>query len=1086
MAVMSETDKRKHIVSSINENMFVEAGAGAGKTTLIVERIAAQIQSGIRPREIAAITYTNKAAEELRSRIQNKLLAVSSNAISAAALDEVDSMPISTIHSFCMNMLKERAFDSEIRMDAEVYDEKQLEEEMDIFFRICISSLNAKQTKILRNYGIDTAVGSSLFYKFKKLCSLPENAVVPYDSKAAANMTVDDSAAINKLYLDAINVLISTVNRVTNANIADLSGLSNAMKKPLYDKLSDGKITVLTKLKAIAKEKSVFKQKSNIISDKSVSEIVNLTYWNWVEANVVKFINDRNTAVNNFEISVAYPASQQFRARERTKFISNNELIAKAEKLIRENKAAREHFSAKFKCIYVDEFQDTDQLQASMIWNLTYDEAAKDLRPGALFVVGDPKQSIYGFSGADPQVYHEIKSKPEFAGHVYVLDNNYRSNNKIIDWVNSKFNMGGNFRNNSFAYSNMTVGVNPIAAPSANAIEGVYYCKYDEAAAVNGSPKSKKDGDTVAAENTAALIDELVKKQIQIADRYNEKYRPIRYSDFLVLFNKNKTIQKYAEALKKRGIPVNVTGKVVLSDSIPVKRFVMLYNYCVKHHRQPIAVAAAQIFFHDPNSISDEMTEKGKALIEAVRNRTKGMKDAFAVAQFLIRNPHFYLPSDKELNADTLLQIQEGLEQLLADMLIKCKGNRVEAAELFIKAAENGFEKNLPLIPANDGTSQGGAVRLMTAHKAKGLEGNIVIWTNRPADTPLDFSYRKYGKPVTFYADVSGDSVLNNEREKNLSSEQTRLEYVICTRAKEVFIVMDKMCGRKALLDNYGIENEPDINKVLAAAPAYAAPSVPVFDDYIPVGYEREYKDEQFSESYVTLNPSGFDNYNAVRSEENADEIISVSPEAEISERPKGAIFGIAMHRSYELLIKRWKNDFNMPSDELQKLMGKCISAAIMEASLTIGFDEAQAYVPELTRILNWFVNDENFTGMLKEASEIFTELSFSYYTDSKGSAEMIAELSEYKKDLSIGDKKIWINGIADLVLKMPDASIIVIDYKSDIDKDKKGAKFYEDIKLRYDGQLALYRHAMGKIFGVKPDTVKCFLCNIDAGFPNN
>lgn len=73
------------------------------------------------------------------------------------------------------------------------------------------------------------------------------------------------------------------------------------------------------------------------------------------------------------------------------------------------------------------------------------------------------------------------------------------------------------------------------------------------------------------------------------------------------------------------------------------------------------------------------------------------------------------------------------------------------------------------------------------------------------------------------------------------------------------------------------------------------------------------------------------------------------------------------------------------------------------------------------------------------------------------------------------------INGVADLVLKGRDGSITVIDYKSDIDKKKDPKRFGKLLTARYEGQLTLYRYAMGKIFGVTPDSVKALLCSINA-----
>ncbi|MBP0964097.1 MAG: UvrD-helicase domain-containing protein [Oscillospiraceae bacterium] len=1082
MAAMTEKEKRDHIITSIKENMFVEAGAGAGKTTLIVNRIVEQISHGIRPKEIAAITYTNKAAEELRTRIQTSLIKeAKGNKEISAVLDEVDSMPISTIHSFCLNILREHAFEAGIRPDAEVYEEGRLKAEMQMFFRRYFKNISPKQIALMKYYKIAAEPSyhnndNPLYKLFHDICELPPNAAVPYDKTAADNLT-EDSAEIKKQFDAAAAEIISLYNREFNKSISRLSDI----KDILYSKLTDNSVELLMKLKEIADRKGVFTQRppKGSLTNKAKALELNDKYMKWFEKNAGKFLAERELRISNFMTSVAYPASSEFRRRERSNLITNNELIRITEELIRTNKTVREHYAAKLKCIYVDEFQDTDYFQASLIWQLAYDDEKKALRDGALFIVGDPKQSIYRFTGADPQVYHDIKSKPELKGHIYVLDSNFRSSPKIIDWVNSKFSDNGTFRKNGFAYSNMAVGVPLLTASKDTVLEGVYYCKTYSKGKV-----SKTAELTIAAEDTAKLIDELVNKQIKIPNRRKtencrDDYRLVEYGDFLILFSKNKHIPVYADALRSRNIPVSIAGQVPLNSSAAVKRFLLLYNYCVRASKQPLDKGAVQLTFENADNITDEMTAFGMETIKAVRERTKGMKDGFAVALFLIRNIQYYLPADTDLTADTTLRIAESLEQLLSDMLLKCRGNRIEAADMFAQTIKKGFEKNMPLVRDNS------SVRLMTAHKAKGLEGSIVIWANRSTDVREDKSYRKYGNPVTYYANVNINSTLKDEREKLDIAERTRLEYVIATRAKEAFIVMDRLVDDNGLLNDYGIDKCPDVKDVISKVTASAPANTVTFPEYTPDISEQTYSDEQLDTSFVTLNPSGFDNYNAVISDDadepDEPEIISAQADAE---RPKGAVFGTALHRCYELLVNEWKLNFDMTGDEMKELIRKCVYTAIMEAGMTVSFDEASGFDEELTRVMNWFVNEKSFTEILRDSAEIFTELPFSYFIGAEEAAEMLEELSKYKQNLNVSGKKIWVNGVSDLVVKGKDGSITVIDYKSDIDKQRKPEKFYDRLKARYEGQLTLYRYAMGKIFGVSPDSVKTLLCNIDAGSP--
>ena len=123
---MTEEALRKQIIEKLDDNVFVEAGAGAGKTTLIVSRIVNQLRQGIAPESIVVITFTNAAAEELRTRITGKVMEAGTDtsltekerANLQTALRRLDLMNISTIHSFCFKLLQERSFDAAIPLDS--------------------------------------------------------------------------------------------------------------------------------------------------------------------------------------------------------------------------------------------------------------------------------------------------------------------------------------------------------------------------------------------------------------------------------------------------------------------------------------------------------------------------------------------------------------------------------------------------------------------------------------------------------------------------------------------------------------------------------------------------------------------------------------------------------------------------------------------------------------------------------------------------------------------------------------------------------------------------------------------------------
>ena len=143
-SVKTEEEIRKDIVEDYKTSMFVEAGAGAGKTTILINRILKQLEMGFaKPSEIVAITFTNKAAEEMKVRMTE-----------AYSGDDLDNMQISTIHSFCFRLLMEQAFKAHLRLDVSLLEEDVNNDEKDEIFARWYKNIKPSDFKTLREFNI--------------------------------------------------------------------------------------------------------------------------------------------------------------------------------------------------------------------------------------------------------------------------------------------------------------------------------------------------------------------------------------------------------------------------------------------------------------------------------------------------------------------------------------------------------------------------------------------------------------------------------------------------------------------------------------------------------------------------------------------------------------------------------------------------------------------------------------------------------------------------------------------------------------------------------------------------------------------
>ena len=138
-----EDEKRREILENSSQSCMVEAGAGAGKTTIIKKRVASQLKEGkLKPSELVVITFTKAAAGELRDRISKELedeYKIAKNEIEKNnlknAIENQSMIQISTIHSFCFRLLEERALDTCLPLDIKMLEESENEERIDSFFK---------------------------------------------------------------------------------------------------------------------------------------------------------------------------------------------------------------------------------------------------------------------------------------------------------------------------------------------------------------------------------------------------------------------------------------------------------------------------------------------------------------------------------------------------------------------------------------------------------------------------------------------------------------------------------------------------------------------------------------------------------------------------------------------------------------------------------------------------------------------------------------------------------------------------------------------------------------------------------------
>jgi ATP-dependent helicase/nuclease subunit A len=380
--------------------VFVSAGAGTGKTTVLVERfVKAVCERGLDIDSLLVITYTERAAGELRDRIRGRLVEAGRPELAR----ELDAAWISTIHGFCHRLLRSHPFAAGIDPRFRVLDDAQARVLQREAFERALTDFcaeeDAERLGLLSTYGVRalrrmlTGVHETL-----RAAGRPLRLELGERTGLAARREELEEAA----RLLAADEEAGETARATAARTLDVLA-----ERTLPDRLLD-----LGELKAKGERAASYEEARRAVEQAALDELA---------------ARDRDLLQELLEgFGLAYRE-----AKERESALDFEDLQLSARDLLRDDPAVRERESWRFRSIMVDEFQDTNRLQCELVDLLAEGPDGKEL-----FFVGDEFQSIYRFRHADVEVFRERR---EESGGVLALTQNYRSRPEVLAAVNHLF-----------------------------------------------------------------------------------------------------------------------------------------------------------------------------------------------------------------------------------------------------------------------------------------------------------------------------------------------------------------------------------------------------------------------------------------------------------------------------------------------------------------------------------------------------------------------------------------------------------------------------------------------------------------------
>ena len=809
---LRDADARRIIEEDLGHTLLVEAAAGTGKTTGLVRRMAALVAGGTADIDaIAAMTFTTRAAGQLRERFEDELRERLHGAAGDTAgnlhraLDDIDVLSIGTIHSFCSQLLAEYPVEAGIEPGSSVIDADEDAVLRAQAWQDATRSLPKERILRLQELGLDPA---QLELGFMMFCDYPDVRFtaqpVAFDAAAHGAALADALRAITELRSDPVD---EYQERVRSAIIRLDSGPSASADLAAVLDLLDADLAKKIRVRSWSDT-----PRATEIRDKLFPRL----RAEWIAPLRRLLLAYRYPEV----LDLLHRAAEIYDARRRRgAVINHNDLLIRTRDMLRDNGSLRRELQRRFPFLLIDEFQDTDPLQAEIIVFLTGEQHDETdwrrirLRPGALFAVGDPKQSIYRFRRADISVYNAVRDLvTRSGGRVLQLGSSFRAVPALCSWVNDTFST-----------------VFPPEADDAQAAGVPLHPTRSDGGTLCGAYRIDiATGETRAQEHIAeaeatALADWITRAvgtlHIVNARAQDAEERPLRHDDILLLFREHQDLRIAAGVFESAGIPYQLErgrirrGAPALADflnallalidpedHVPIVAFLRGPFCGADDAALARYVEAGGVFAFNARAVrgADARIQAGLQYIKDSVRLVRSNPPATVIADMIDRLALLPWAASQPKGWSAAAAFQELLH--IAQRR-SARGEALAGIVLHLRQViAAGSMQTTQLL------SEPGAVRLMTLHSAKGLEAPVVILAaaagekehdvamviDRRSDPPAGSLRLERGHGPFQRIEIARPSEWEEKEvleRAHADAELARLQYVAATRARSACIV---------------------------------------------------------------------------------------------------------------------------------------------------------------------------------------------------------------------------------------------------------------------------------------------------------
>ena len=1159
-----------------DRNFLVSAGAGAGKTYTTVERVFNMLNDpsvGIRPQDIVMITFTIKAATEMKTRLSGKVRAELDKATTGERkrylsflMDSLPEMQISTIHSFCKRILNDYPLESGVGFAPQFESEdgegngplaiwfdhawkggkclecQRIGIKQDMAQRF-MEKLNLFPTALPQYADPSLPENQEKFDQTMAECrhlviafrdSLGDTKPDIFDYRIRNALLAGEDAADAEVIRAARKIAKDGQKAAEWMGKTARTGAKGACDKllPFLDLKENPEeaLTAMDQVLAVGNALKGDDRRARIV------EAIPMLPEGYREAAymaealpdaeqlkaLVESIDLMMHAIATDEI---WRLNQEYvRERHENHIVTLSDMLLRTAELVKSHPEVRQKLHDRYKVFFVDEYQDTNPVQTDIIFGIAADRYDPDWHncvpgPGRLFLVGDAKQGIYRFTGADIALWHEAEEViRNTGGEVLDLSRNFRSTTEICDAVTDTFDQGKLLAMEDSEYQ---VKYRGMVAHRGHGPEAIFHhiIPCDE------------DGDIPGDEEAEPVNPyEMAAWQIAQYIRYRVENTGNQYGDFLILSYNKERNNEYPDLFRYFRIPLKFDGVLNISAYRPIE----LLNLRVQAVTHPFDERLSFRALCECGNVLPQEWDLFRMNVkrlpaETNLTRYRGIRDLMSHVDDLRRllpstpmNKNIFralkmLDDDRKLSQsrepcaflDELVELSDGLFReaydpdeyqnqyaALRHVIDKVRESNpqqfMDMADMLNVIATSALDR-MPTLRTDSNY-----VRLMNLHKVKGLQGKILIFLpGKLKSVRPDHNIQRTGtksKGWFVLQSPGGGSAYNppdwkehkDEEAAFLKAERIRLRYVALTRAEDeahFFEFMKNEAKRNTKEDAW--KGFDGIGRTVEDS--FPAPTEPEETEETGVQTQTARAEQQSvltGKIYVKektarrVLPSDQDKHFEEESRMLIQDADGLEEEIDPMEQPGGKSWGSAVHRTAEIVVQG-----GAFTEEAISMAAKQAVAELFNSELLRKRERDNLSLPEevvtLTQIRDYvagkiaeklaFMTDETspFRKLLEEA-EIHTEMPF-VISVSAENGDIYHRLAARTNEKN--GRRLELSGKIDLALRYPDGTWVVADYKTDRmlpEDDGNRDVYHARLNKEYGNQLEIYRTVLEYLTGEK------------------